>query len=146
MLARKHPPPCPPVDNLRHILIIINMTLEQRCYARPTTQRYGAFWDRVPGGVELIPIHNTTSVLTPSLRRAYRLNAAALHPWQVIRLVNWYSRKFRVSQEQARWEVLTDFPVYADEVEIVSEQERGVRPAPAFVLSGRVMRPALFLC
>ncbi len=105
------------------------MNLEHRCYARPTTQRYGAFWDEVPGGVELIPIHNTMPALTPSLRRAYRLNAAALHPWQVIRLINWYARRFRVSQEQARWEVLTDFPVYADEVELVTEQGQGSRPS-----------------
>lgn len=108
------------------------MIAEQGCYyVRPTTQRYGVFWDEVPGGVELIPIRNTVPTPTPSLRWAYRLNAAALLPWQVIRLTNWYARRFRVSQEQARWEVLTDFPVYADEVELVAEKEQDAVMAPA---------------
>lgn len=92
------------------------------CYfVQPITQRYAAFWDRVPGGVERIPVMHPEPRITPSLRQAYRLNAAALNHWQQMRLINWYARIYNLTPDAARWEVLTNFDVWADEVELIKD-------------------------
>lgn len=133
MLARKHPPPCPPVDNLRHILIIINMTLEQRCYVRAISQKRRAEWDRV-FGVEELPVRSPRPTPTPGGCLAYRLDANRLHWMQRERLVRHLVRRERMTPMDARLLVVEGLPIPSADAALVQEFEQDVMERPAFRL------------
>ena len=123
------------------------MYTEQRFYVTAISQKRRASWERV-FGQETLPVKNPQPSLTPGGCLAYRLDANRLHWMQRERLVNHLVRRERMTPMDARLLVVEGLPIASYDAALVQEfeQERGVRPATAFVLSGRVIQPGLFLC
>lgn len=116
-------------------------------FVTPITQRKRAELERV-FGTDQIPVTSACPAPSPSGCLAYTLDTARLHWMQVNRLTQWLTRRDGLTPGHARALVTAGLPIPAAEVALVQdhEQERGRWPAPAFVLSGRVIQPGLFLC
>ena len=109
-------------------------------FVTANTQRRRAEWERVFGSDQL-PVTSAHPAPSPSGCLAYTLDTARLHWMQVNRLIQWLTRRDGLTPGHAQALVAAGLPIPASEVAIVQdfEQERGRWPAPAFVLSGRVM-------
>jgi hypothetical protein len=121
------------------------MYSEQRFYVVTRDPARQSLWDRL-FHTDRLPVRSPRPSLTPGLCLAYRLDAAALSQNQITRLVGWLVWFRKMTHDDAAALVREGFPIAADGVELVVEQERGRWPAPAFVLSGRAIQPGLFLC
>jgi len=118
---------------------------EHRFYVRAISQRRQAEWQRIFGD-EQLPVRSPQPAPTLSGCLAYRLDEHRLHWMQRERLVNWLVKQYRMTYQDAWWAMADGLPIpVADAALVRNEQERGVRPAPAFILFGR-MQPSALSC
>ncbi len=96
-------------------------------YVEALTQKRQSEWDRI-FGMTVLPVHGPEPVMTPGQKMAYKLNAAALTPNHVTRLIGWLIMHRGFSDDVARKEVYAGFPITADEtvrLVIKSNDEQG---------------------